>query len=188
MPRRVLTSVNVDWMRTLVIITQVYVPDPAAVGQQIADVAAEMIRRDWRVVVFAAARGYENPKLRYPWHETRGGVEICRLPFSSFGKGSMLKRLLGQLLFVTRRAEQAANPVLLSRRAHHGPPDEACGTSDEYHAPPLCEEDYTTVDDAGKDGGKDAGKDGGKDAGKDAGKRVHLLLGAAARLVLGEGL
>lgn len=99
-----LTSINVDRMRTLVIITQVYVPDPAAVGQQIADVAAEMSYRGWRVVVFTSARGYENPKLRYPRYETRGGVEIRRLPFSSFGKGSMLKRVLGQLLFVSQAA------------------------------------------------------------------------------------
>ena len=36
--------------RTLLVICQVYEPDPAAVGQQVADVAREMARRGWRVV------------------------------------------------------------------------------------------------------------------------------------------
>jgi glycosyltransferase involved in cell wall biosynthesis len=85
---------------TLLIISQVYVPDPAAVGQHIADVAEEMVRRGFRVVVYTAARGYDDPSVRYPRRERRNGVDVRRLPLSSFGKTSIAVRLLAQTLFI----------------------------------------------------------------------------------------
>lgn len=86
--------------KTLLIINQVYVPDPAAVGQYMADVAAEMVRRGWRVVVLTADRGYDDPSARYASRETVDGVEVRRLPLSSFGKRSILLRLIGGVLFL----------------------------------------------------------------------------------------
>ena len=65
---------------TVLIITQVYVPDPASVGQHIADVAKEMVRRGWRVVVYTSARGYDDPSQRYPSRESLDGVDVRRLP------------------------------------------------------------------------------------------------------------
>lgn len=88
--------------RTLLVICQVYEPDPAAVGQQVADVAREMARRGWRVVVYTSARGYEDPAICYPQREERDGVTIRRLPLSSFGKRSLAVRLLGQTLFMAQ--------------------------------------------------------------------------------------
>jgi colanic acid biosynthesis glycosyl transferase WcaI len=88
--------------RTLLVICQVYEPDPAAVGQQVADVTREMARRGWRVVVYTSARGYEDPAIRYPRREERDGVTIRRLPLSSFGKRSLAVRLLGQTLFMAQ--------------------------------------------------------------------------------------
>lgn len=85
---------------TLLVISQVYVPDPASVGQHIADVAEEMARRGWRVVVLTSARGYEDPSARYPRRETLNGVSVVRLPMSSFGKRSIPVRLLAQGLFL----------------------------------------------------------------------------------------
>jgi colanic acid biosynthesis glycosyl transferase WcaI len=85
--------------RTFVILSQVYIPDPAAVGQHMADAAAEIARRGHRVVVFTADRGYDDPEQRYPARETIDGVEVVRLPFSSLGKGSIALRLVGGMLF-----------------------------------------------------------------------------------------
>src|SRR5688572_14648900 len=85
--------------RTLVIFSQVFVPDPASVGQHIADVAAEMTRRGWRVIVYTADRGYDDPSKRYARRETYRGVEVRRLPFASFGKHSILTRALGTASF-----------------------------------------------------------------------------------------
>ena len=85
---------------TFLLISQVYVPDPASVGQHMAGAAAELAKRGHRVVVLTSARGYDNPSLRYPSRETRDGVEIRRLPFASFGKGSIALRVFGALLFL----------------------------------------------------------------------------------------
>jgi len=88
--------------KTLLIITQVYVPDPASVGQHIADVAEEMVLRGWRVVVYTSARGYDDPSQRYPSRETLDGVDVRRLPLSSFGKRSIPIRLLAQACFMVQ--------------------------------------------------------------------------------------
>jgi len=85
---------------TLLVISQVYVPDPASVGQHVADAAAEMVRRGYRVRVLTSGRGYDDPTKRYPARETLDGVDVVRLPLSSFGKKSIPHRLLGQGLFL----------------------------------------------------------------------------------------
>ncbi len=87
-------------IKTLLILSQVYVPDPASVGQHMHDVATEMVRRGHRVIVFAASRGYDDPSRKYASREIRDGVEIRRLPLSSFGKSSVAVRLLAGLFFV----------------------------------------------------------------------------------------
>lgn len=91
-----------DRRRTLLIISQVYVPDPASVGQHMADAAAAMVRRGYRVIVLTSARGYDDPTIRYPRRETRDGVEVVRLPAASFGKRSLLVRLAGGFSFVSQ--------------------------------------------------------------------------------------
>ncbi len=85
---------------TILILSQVYVPDSASVGQHMHDTAAELVRRGNRVVVITSARGYDDPSLKSPLRETRDGVEIRRLPLSSFGKQSILIRLLGATSFL----------------------------------------------------------------------------------------
>ncbi|MBL0926860.1 MAG: glycosyltransferase family 4 protein [Phycisphaerales bacterium] len=87
---------------TFLVISQVYVPDPASVGQHVADAAAEMARRGYRVVVYASARGYDDPGKKYPSRETLNGVDVRRLPLSSFGKSSIAVRLLAQWIFLTQ--------------------------------------------------------------------------------------
>ena len=65
-----------------------------------AEVAAELAARGYRVVTMASARGYEDPRRRYPKRETLHGVDVRRLPLSSFGKGSIAWRLLGAAAFL----------------------------------------------------------------------------------------
>ena len=83
----------------LLVISQTYVPDPAAVGQYMHEAAAEMVRRGHTVKAYASERGYDDPSRRDPKRETRDGVKIVRLPLCSFGKGSIAIRLLGGMLF-----------------------------------------------------------------------------------------
>ncbi|MDQ3441021.1 MAG: glycosyltransferase family 4 protein [Planctomycetota bacterium] len=88
--------------KTLLIVSQVFVPDPASVGQHVADVAVEMARRGHPVHVLTSARGYENPQQKYPPRETMQGVEIRRIPLASFGKRSIPLRVLGTAAFMTQ--------------------------------------------------------------------------------------
>jgi colanic acid biosynthesis glycosyl transferase WcaI len=85
---------------SLLVISQVYVPDPASVGQHMADAAEAMAGRGYDVRVLASSRGYENSKVKYARKERRCGVDITRLPFSSFGKRTLAHRVLGQGLFL----------------------------------------------------------------------------------------
>lgn len=85
---------------TFLVISQVYVPDPASVGQHMADAAAEMARRGHRVIAYASARGYDDPSKQYAPRETVEGVDVQRFALSSFGKSSIKVRLLGQMLFL----------------------------------------------------------------------------------------
>lgn len=87
---------------TFLIISQVYVPDPASVGQHIADAAAAIAERGYRVVVYASARGYDDPSKKYPSREMLKGVDVRRLPLSSFGKSSIAVRLLAQTIFLAQ--------------------------------------------------------------------------------------
>jgi len=89
-----------DEKPAIIVISQVYVPDPASVGQHMHDAAAELVRRGWRVVVYASARGYEDASARYPKSETLDGVEVRRLGLSSFGKKTLLIRVFAGVLFL----------------------------------------------------------------------------------------
>ncbi len=109
-----------------IIISQVYVPDPAAVGQYLADAAAEMAHRGYRTVVYTSRRGYEDSSVVYPRREVRDGVEIRRLPLSSFGKDSIKVRLLAQILFLLQAMFHAMfTPGLRGLMVSTSPP--ACG-------------------------------------------------------------
>ena len=89
-------------MKTLLVISQVYVPDPAAVGQHLHDAAAEMVRRGHRVRVITSSQGYDDPSVRYTERETRDGVEIIRVGLSSFGKGTITSRVTGGLAYLAQ--------------------------------------------------------------------------------------
>jgi colanic acid biosynthesis glycosyl transferase WcaI len=86
--------------KTILIVSQTFVPDPAAVGQYMAAAAFELARRGRSVRVYASARGYENPSAIYSWREVLHGADVRRFPFASFGKKSILLRVLGTALFM----------------------------------------------------------------------------------------
>lgn len=90
----------VSQQKTFVIFSQVYVPDPASVGQHLHDVAAEMARRGHRVIAYVSGRGYDDPTIKYPRREMRDGVEIRRIPLASFGKKSIPRRVAGTASFM----------------------------------------------------------------------------------------
>lgn len=86
----------------ILFISQVYVPDPAAVGQYMAEGAEALATRGYAVRVLTSARGYDDPSVRYPLREALRGVDVVRLPWSSFGKRNLLVRIAAQLLFLAQ--------------------------------------------------------------------------------------
>lgn len=96
----------------ILILSQVYVPDPASVGQHMHDFAVAMAAREHDVRVFCSSRGYDDPTQRYPRSEWRDGVTIRRYALPFFSKGNMAVRVFGSAW------AQAALffDVLLSRR------------------------------------------------------------------------
>ncbi len=83
----------------VLIVSQVYVPDPAAVGQHLGDLSAGLVARGFSVNVLTADRGYDNPDDVYPRSELVDEARVHRLRLSSFGKRSLHVRALGGLLF-----------------------------------------------------------------------------------------
>ncbi|MBC7782930.1 MAG: glycosyltransferase family 4 protein [Burkholderiales bacterium] len=86
--------------KTLLVVSQTFVPDPASVGQHMADVAVEMARRGRPVRVYASARGYEDSSVVYPARENLHGVDVRRLALGSFGKRNLLFRAAGTAWFM----------------------------------------------------------------------------------------
>jgi len=91
--------VNTD--RTILILSQVYPPDPASVGQHMADVTEELARRGFSVRVITSDRGYEDSSVRYQRREMRRGVDVRRVRWSSFGKKNIALRAVAMGIFMT---------------------------------------------------------------------------------------
>lgn len=85
---------------TILILSQVYPPDPASVGQHMHDVAAELVKRGHRVKVITADRGYDDPTIKYDRYEKRDGVDVHRVRWSSFGKKSIPIRATAMMIFM----------------------------------------------------------------------------------------
>jgi glycosyltransferase involved in cell wall biosynthesis len=81
-------------------LSQVYPPDAAAVGQHFEDAAVRLAQRGHRITVYTADRDYDNPSVKYDSTSRHSNVRIVRLPFTSFGKRTILHRLLGQGLYL----------------------------------------------------------------------------------------
>ena len=87
-------------MKNFLIITQVFRPDPAAVGQYLDEAAKAIAETGAEVTVLTANRGYDNLKEKFVAREACNGILIQRLPLSSFGKASIPLRIFAQLSFL----------------------------------------------------------------------------------------
>lgn len=88
-------------MARILILSQAFVPDPISTGQHMADVASELRRRGHEVQVFASRRGVDDQSLVFDKKEVwDDGVKVRRFSATSFGKKSIVHRLLGAMSFV----------------------------------------------------------------------------------------
>ena len=90
-------------MARILLLSQAFVPDPISTGQHMADVATELRERGHEVQVFCSRRGVDDPSLRFPKKEVwENGVKVRRFAGTSFGKTSIIRRLLGAASFVVQ--------------------------------------------------------------------------------------
>jgi hypothetical protein len=91
----------------ILLVSQVFPPDPAAVARVMGDVGAELSARGHEVVALTSDRGYDDPGVKYASRGIENGVDVRRLPFCSFGKRSIAFRLLGGISFTLQAAVRA---------------------------------------------------------------------------------
>jgi glycosyltransferase involved in cell wall biosynthesis len=84
---------------SVLMLTQVYTPDEASVGQHLEDLGRALIARGCAVRVITADRGYTDPHQRFAHHETRFDVSIRRTVTLAAPKRSVVRRLIGGAVF-----------------------------------------------------------------------------------------
>jgi len=85
-------------MRVL-FLNQFYVPDTAATGQLLADVAEDLAAKGHEVHVVCSRRRYTGGSDQFPVQELLHGVHVHRVGATGFGRGRMIGRLFDYLSF-----------------------------------------------------------------------------------------
>ena len=78
-------------MRVL-LINQVFHPDPQSTGQHLSGLAQGLLARGHEVTVLTSARSYDDPTRVYPTRETWRGIDIVRVWNSGLGHGTKWRR------------------------------------------------------------------------------------------------
>ena len=129
-------SIHSPQPKTLLILTQVYVPTPAAVGQQLSDAAAEMVRRGWRVAVLTSERGYDDPSIKCAvrWMRRRAAklrIDLDRIGLIGGSAGGHLALMVAYSSDVPELEGDGGHPAASSRvqvvAALYGPTDLTAG-------------------------------------------------------------
>lgn len=83
----------------LLFINLYYWPDVAASGQNLTDLAEYLAKHDVGTTVVTSKLRYQSGLHQAPFHEHHNGVEIYRVPATSFGRSSKAGRLLDYATF-----------------------------------------------------------------------------------------
>ena len=91
----------------ILLLNQFYVPDVAATGQLLSDLAVALVRRGHEVHVLCSRRPYGGGTGRYPAKEVRDGVNVHRVGATGFGRSRLIGRLLDYLSYYVLAAVRA---------------------------------------------------------------------------------
>jgi colanic acid biosynthesis glycosyl transferase WcaI len=92
-------KLQTETMRVL-LINQVFYPDPQSTGQHLSGLAQGLVRHGHHVTVLTSRRGYDDPTRSYPARETWRGIDIIRVWSSGFGHGMKWHRILDFATFL----------------------------------------------------------------------------------------
>ncbi len=76
----------------ILLLNQAFYPDVVSTAQHAADLAASLVEAGHEVTVVAAARGYDDPTMRFRSRESWRGVRIIRVPLTGLGKARRWRR------------------------------------------------------------------------------------------------
>ncbi|HYV98860.1 MAG TPA: glycosyltransferase family 4 protein [Gemmatimonadaceae bacterium] len=85
---------------SVLMLTQVYVPDEASVGQHLADLASALVAKGRTVQVITSDRGYDEPRRRFSQLEARNGIAVRRIFAPAAPKKSISRRILAGVAFL----------------------------------------------------------------------------------------
>lgn len=88
--------------RRLLFINQYYWPDHASTAQHLTDLAEALASEEHECHVLCGQGTYKPGAPRPPKHEVHNGVHIHRVPATSFGRRSTLRRMIDYLSFYAR--------------------------------------------------------------------------------------
>lgn len=74
------------------LLNQCFYPDVVSTAQHLTDLATELSARGHEVTVIASDRGYDDPSMHFPRHETWNNIRIIRIPALSLGRSSRWRR------------------------------------------------------------------------------------------------
>ena len=83
----------------ILFLNQYYVPDIAATGQLLADVAEELAAQGHEVHVICSRRTYSGGAAAFAASEVANGVHVHRVGATGFGRGTRIGRILDWLSF-----------------------------------------------------------------------------------------
>ncbi len=84
----------------VLLINQVFHPDPQATSQYLSGLAVELVKRGHEVTVLTGRRDYDDPARLYPAREMWRGVEIIRVRNIGLGHGSKAGRMADFVSFL----------------------------------------------------------------------------------------
>jgi glycosyltransferase involved in cell wall biosynthesis len=98
----------------ILFLNQFYIPDTAATGQLLADVAESLAAEGHEVHVICSRRTYSGGEETLPAKEEMDGVHVHRVGATGFGRGKTVGRVVDYLSFYVLAARRA---FLLPRMA-----------------------------------------------------------------------
>ena len=84
----------------MLLINQVFHPDPQSTGQHLSGLAEGLVKRGHQVTVLTSRRSYDDPARCYPARETWRGIEIVRVWNSGCGHGAKWRRAVDFFTFL----------------------------------------------------------------------------------------
>jgi glycosyltransferase involved in cell wall biosynthesis len=84
----------------VLLLNQVFHPDPQATSQYLSRLAEELVKRGHEVTVLTGRRDYDDPGRQYPARETWRGVRIVRVWNTGLGNGARWRRAADFFTFI----------------------------------------------------------------------------------------